>query len=193
MKLKLVSMMALGLLATAVACTTTNNDDDDDGGGGSGGDGSGASGSTSVTKAASTSPSSSSSGLQSCDDLPCDDATPDMDPNNDCFSCAQAGDPGMFSDGGACAGAVTTCLGTDENCTGGNPACCALNDCIGTCPQTPDSAFWTCVCGTMDAASCDPAMAAAGSCFGDNAAGVDDFFAVISCIYDDTCPTACAQ
>src|SRR5690349_21113717 len=125
MKAWVWSSVAIGAVCGLVACGGNG------GGGGGGGVGGGSTsastgtkpGSTSTSTSASTgasvASSSSSSGGNMCDAIGvCDDANPDMDPTNDCFSCAQVG----------------PCAAEVEQCFMNNPECVALNDCAGACP-----------------------------------------------------------
>jgi hypothetical protein len=172
MKLKLFSVLALsGLIAAGVACGDSSSDGEG-GEGGSGGDTTSTTstkgGTTTKTTGATmnTTTGSTTSGSMACDDIGgCNGDG--MDPASGCLECSIIGDDTTASDGGECVEEYVACFGTMADCSDGNADCCALDDCLAACPE-PDADFWMCACGSADGASCDPAAAPVGTCFGDD-------------------------
>jgi hypothetical protein len=128
-----------------------------------------------------------------CDDIP--ECVGDASTNG-CVDCALLGDERIASNGGACFEPWAECYGPQldvNGCDGGNPECCALDDCTSACDKNRSGVLepgeeLDCAC-TNDGALCAE-TSEPGTCAGDLPEAWRLRGVIVFCL-QATCPTAC--
>ncbi|MFO0555082.1 MAG: hypothetical protein U0271_42285 [Polyangiaceae bacterium] len=122
-----------------------------------------------------------------------------IDPYRSCLECAVAGDTTVAPDGGSCEAAFVACFGTQGDCVGGEPDCCAFYDCASFCDSNAngrlDESELGCFCTTEDdgmgGVQCS-STSMAGTCVGDHGVGLGKAIDYEDCVYGLTSPGVCA-